>query len=220
MEFERILITGCGRSGTSHASALLSALDLCCGHETVFNLRAVTGGEVDWPADLIAESSWLAAPFLAALPAGTAILHQVRHPLDVIRSLVRIRLFAGGDAYAAFIDGQLEGINSAPALEACMRYWDEWNALVERQAHEAGLFYRRYNVEDLQPVFLSKLLADLGHFRSTDEIETRSKLVRADANTRGDKSGDDQLTWESLPECDAKHAVQARALEYGFGILA
>jgi hypothetical protein len=221
VEAERILITGCGRSGTGFTSALLKALDLECGHERVFSLHAVARGEVDWPESLPAESSWLAAPFLADLPAGTAILHQVRNPLSVVRSLARIRLFEDPGPYRDFAEQHMAengAFDDVAPLVACLRYWDEWNALVEREALGSDLFYRRYRVDELQPDYVAALLDELGQHRFVHEIEDRMRLVRSDSNTRGDKSLDGELTWESLPECAAKQAVLARASEYGFDL--
>jgi hypothetical protein len=213
----RILLTGCGRSGTSYTATLLTALDLRCGHEKVFRLPEIVRGEVDWPDDLPAESSWLAAPFLSSLPQDTLVLHQVRHPLAVIRSLRRVRLFDGAGPFRDFVAAHLgEPLASAPALEACLMYWDGWNALVEERAAQAGLSYRRYQLEELTPGFLSELLAELGQHRSPGEIAERQQLVRRDRNTRGDKSHDGDLTWDHLPACAARAAAEARAGAYGY----
>jgi hypothetical protein len=49
------------------------------------------------------DSSWLAAPFLAQLPTDALILHRVRHPLKVVRSLLGVRFFT--DRGRAFLTG-------------------------------------------------------------------------------------------------------------------
>ncbi len=217
MEGSRILITGCGRSGTSYTATLLSALDLRCGHESVFRLPEIVRGEVSWPDDLPAESSWLAAPFLDLLPPETFVLHQVRDPLSVLRSLRRIGLFERPGPFTKFVVEHLgEELEAAAPDEAGLFYWDRWNALVEERAARSGLTYRRLRLEELDPATLSGILVEAGYFRSPSEIEERQLHVRSDRNTRGDKSADADLTWASLPASAAKRAVEERALAYGY----
>jgi hypothetical protein len=85
------LITGCARSGTGYTASLFSELGVPCGHEAVFTPYS-TGFEGWGTAQ--GESSWLAVPFVEQLPAGTVVLHQVRHPAAVIGSLLAIGFFS------------------------------------------------------------------------------------------------------------------------------
>lgn len=62
-----------------------------CGHESVFH-----NGEVWWPGDLQADSSWMAATKLDQF--GLPVLLLVRHPLAVVKSWVEIGFFADWDA--------------------------------------------------------------------------------------------------------------------------
>ena len=99
------MVTGCARSGTAYMAAVFSRLGLSCGHEVVFGPRA---RRFDGFGGQHGDSSWLAAPFLSQLPEDTLILHRVRHPLRVVRSLLGVRFFAergrafltGDDLYA------------------------------------------------------------------------------------------------------------------------
>lgn len=219
MTERRLLLTGCGRSGTNYTANLLTSLGVLCGHERVFSLRNVLCGEAVWPADVPAESSWLGAPYLAHLPAGVVVLHQVRAPLDVLRSLERVGLFSGEDAYREFAERHMTRRGpcaGAGSLELGLRYWDEWNALVEEGARAAGRDYRRFRLDEVRPEFLRALLAELGYERSSERVEAAFAAVSPDANTRGDKSGDAALTWAALPEGELKRAVEARAAAYGF----
>lgn len=91
------VVTGCGRSGTEYIARALEAAGLRCGHEVLFNprTRAVPAfGAVD------GDVSWLAAPFVEALPAGTAVLHQVRDPFAVTASWFGLRFLADGGPYS------------------------------------------------------------------------------------------------------------------------
>jgi hypothetical protein len=93
------VVTGTARSGTAYLGALLDGLGLRCGHEDVFGPR--TRSFDGWHGR-DGDSSWLAAPFLGDL-GDALVLHQTRHPLKVVRSLVGVRFFA--DRSRAFLDG-------------------------------------------------------------------------------------------------------------------
>jgi hypothetical protein len=96
------VVTGCARSGTTYLSVVLSRLGLRCGHEVVFGPRTRS---FEGFRGQHGDSSWLAVPFLPELPADTLVLHRVRHPLRVVRSLLGIRFF--DDRSAAFLTGDV-----------------------------------------------------------------------------------------------------------------
>jgi DNA-binding transcriptional MerR regulator len=100
------VVTGCPRSGTHYLSEVLTRVGLVCRHEAVFgpHERAFTGlGRAH------GDSSWLAVPFLAQLPPDAVVLHQTRHPLEVVRSLLGIGFL---EDVAAWRDG-LEGLRAS-----------------------------------------------------------------------------------------------------------
>lgn len=78
----RLLVTGCGRSGTKWAARAVTAAGVGCGHEEAFSPYRQDIGDGGWRA----EASWCAAPFTPL--AGTHVVHLVRHPLLVVASLV------------------------------------------------------------------------------------------------------------------------------------
>lgn len=188
-------------------------------HERIFRLDAVHRGEVDWPESVEVESSWLAAPFLDKLPSDTLVVHQVRRPLDVLRSLERIRLFAEHGPYRDFAErhmtrrGDRAGLSS---LELGLRYWDEWNALVEEGAAALGLAYVRLRLEELDAARVETLLAELGRPRLPSQVRRALSEVSPRTNTRGDTSRDEELAWDSLPAGELRDAVEARAARYGY----
>ncbi|MEY2423469.1 MAG: hypothetical protein QOI95_3536 [Acidimicrobiaceae bacterium] len=75
----------------------MTAVGLRCGHEQVFGPRT---RQVPDLADLDGEASWLAAPFVAQLPRGTAVLHQVRDPFATVSSWFGLRFLADGGPYS------------------------------------------------------------------------------------------------------------------------
>lgn len=121
----RLLVTGCARSGTGWLAACLTAAGVDCGHEAVYGLSGPLDG--GWRA----EASWLAAPHRP--PAGTHVVHLVRHPLQVIRSNAERGLFGPPEPNAW---GEY-AIRHAPAiaggstrLARAAVYWTAWNRLV------------------------------------------------------------------------------------------
>jgi hypothetical protein len=86
-------------------SVVLSRLGLRCGHEVVFGpaTRSFPGFGTQH-----GDSSWLAVPFLDQLPTGedgAVVLHRVRHPLKVVRSLLGVRFF--DDRSSAFLSADV-----------------------------------------------------------------------------------------------------------------
>lgn len=124
----RLVVTGTGRCGTRYASHVLSAAGVPCGHEDVFTFRVANQGHRPKWGGLAADSSWLAVPFLPRLGARVVLL--VRHPLDVVRSMLALGWFA---------DGQRLQISRAvgrhrPEVHAersradqCLSLWLHWN---------------------------------------------------------------------------------------------
>lgn len=88
------IVTGSGRCGTTWLSRLLTVAGIPCGHESVFHpdTEAVISdiGGPDWRG-FRADSSWQAVPFLERFDYPVVLL--VRHPLDVVNSLVELGFF-------------------------------------------------------------------------------------------------------------------------------
>ena len=69
----RLLVTGCGRSGTKWLAHSLTVAGVPTGHEDAFSVAR--HGEGDWTSEV----SWLAAPYTPM--RGTHVVHLVRHPI-------------------------------------------------------------------------------------------------------------------------------------------
>jgi hypothetical protein len=162
----RVLITGCGRSGTSFVTALLRAL----GEPVRKEGRAAVPGEgtprdsnTCWYCCMLFEPNVAqnenitrcgcrfpgvgisaTGESLHAEPASITdhydiVLHQVRTPLDTIASSLT---FTPGSW--RYIDNKL-GVNALddPILRA-VRYWIDWNA------HAARIAHATHRLEDLE----------------------------------------------------------------------
>ncbi len=157
----RVLITGCGRSGTKYTSFLLRRLGLDVPHERVGR-------------DGIA--SWYLAVDAARVPFGAArgrlefeqAFQQVRHPLRVIASAATFK-----EATWRFICEHVPVGMDEPLLLRSARYWHYWNL-------EAGKIADwRYRIEDLEGAF-AQLCSRL-------EVKADPEAVRrlsSDVNTR------------------------------------
>jgi hypothetical protein len=128
----RLLVTGCGRSGTMWTAAALSSAGIDCGHE-----RAFTPGYPDRPARWgtgwwTAEVSGHAAPF-TPLP-DTYVVRLVRHPINVVTSIIHRRKrgqFGRDERAREFIEKHAPGVTSIEdPIERAATYWVRWNRLV------------------------------------------------------------------------------------------
>jgi len=94
-----LLITGAGCSGTGYISRLLTEWGYPCGHEAVYNPRAVIFGNPTWPSnphpDLVADASWLPTFNLAGVRGPIAL--QLRDPLQVALSYLQLGFYNWDD---------------------------------------------------------------------------------------------------------------------------
>lgn len=211
----RFLVTGCGRSGTGYTAALLRALGVPCGHEAVFRPDLLAAGTVDWPASRPGEASWLGAPHLLALPEGTVVLHQVREPVAVVRSHLRLGFFSHRTPFLDFAEEHYPELRGGAEVERCLRYWLGWNRLVELAAGIDALEYYRYRLEDVGPELVGDLLEVLGAPRGRDEVARALAAVPRDTNTRGAERLA-RPTWFELPAGELRDAVAELAAAYGY----
>jgi hypothetical protein len=160
----RVLVTGCGRCGTTYASLLLSRAGLHVPHERKVGRDGI--------------SSWLFAPGSVAVPWGPVparyrfehVVHLVRDPLAAIPSLATFRSSAWQYiALHAPIDP------TERVLLRAARFWLHWNALVERRAT------LRVRIEDM-PGALGGVLAHVGASDAAARVEREP--LRRDLNTR------------------------------------
>jgi hypothetical protein len=157
----KLLVTGCGRSGTKYIALVLRRLGLDVQHEAMGRDGVV---------------SWYMAVDAEGVPFGPArqdcefehVLHQVRHPLAVIASAASFK-----PQTWEFICAHIPVSMVDPLPLRCAKYWYYWNLEAERVAHW------RYRVEDLTSVF-ETLCARLRVRGDTAVLER----VPTDLNTR------------------------------------
>ncbi len=204
----RLLVVGCGRSGTGFLARVLDGAGIKCGHERVFS-PATTRPR--WGAAR-AESSWLAVPWLATLSRSDAfILHVVRDPLANARSWMGVGMFAANpdprhhvylDAVRRFAPGVLD---YATPLERWLAHWVVWNETAIRYGE------RTVKIEDLDAgdgAPLASLCAELG-LESHERVSESFAAVPRDFNTR---TVDTELAWDDILACDGELVARLRVI--------
>lgn len=186
------LITGTGRCGTNFMARVLHSCGICCGHETIFDdqginvalerleeemplrlswVSARTGHGWWHPYGLQAESSYMAAPYLAHdCLKDTLVVHIVRHPLEVISSfLLDIEHFCNPpnpkvkqwEDFIYFHLPELLEIDN-PIERVCL-YYIKWNSMIEKQSNvlhkietDAKVFLNSLGVQTPSTIFSDK----------------------------------------------------------------
>lgn len=212
----RFVVIGCSRSGTRYMAKLLSSLGLKCGHERVFNIFSIlpdgsralkTFAQL---CNMQGDSSFLAAPFLQGLPQDTVILHQIRHPVEVIRSHMGIRFFSEpiipsiwlADNHPDFIEvirryGP-QVICEPTEIQRCMRYWTVWNHLIQEAESLGSARYKRYQVESIDLAQLKDILQLIGTECPDQMLENSFDSLSRKTNSR---QRDESISWGAHPEC-------------------
>lgn len=215
---KKLLIIGCGRSGTLYTAEVFRALGLDIHHE-----RDVAGNQecgrdgfaswfltVDDPHPPYGPNAWGCEFFHT--------IHQVREPLKVIASFAQFILQKGQKSPAFLekhIPGFKEGIEN-PDLSAkeklillSSRYWYHWNLLAEKKASET------IQVEKLELV-LPRLSADLELDYKPESIANISK----ETNQRGIYLSEQPwvIDWKDIERLDPRLHDQIRnqAASYGY----
>lgn len=179
--FEKsFVITGTARSGTAWVAGILQELGLDAKYQHTFGQDKLH----DWNALLQAgahniepikkfsthgEVSWAAAAYIPLLDPAVPVVHLVRDPLKVVRSMYGQFLSPAADQgmYTALM---LDHLGSTISLmqeeDYCMHYWWKWNHLIEDRS------FLRMPLEDLNDGTDSwvELLDRLGEHKSINQI--------------------------------------------------
>lgn len=220
------VVTGTGRCGTVYMARLLTSLGFPCTHEAVFTPTGirrdsivkkvyVVGRENWFPINqnpdvwvtkqdkVVAESSYLAAPYLAELDSSK-VIHIVRNPVDTISSLLqefiyfRERPNSDSSVYHKFIYEHVPSLNQDldPILRTCL-FYVEWNELIERQ----------------KPDLLYPVESDVKVLMDFLGVDKNSYYTNRRCNIGGSRK-----TLTQIPEGKIKDRLIAMAERYGYTI--
>ncbi len=186
-----LLLTGCPRSGTGHATQVFQAQGLDIGHE-----RLGADGVSSWQFAVHDDRyPWHKAGERRDQHDFAVILHQVRDPLAVLASMQVLR-----QPDWTFISRHLE----LPQGDLARRinFYLDWTAICDRQAHY------RYRVEDL-PTEWPQLHQLCG---GKAEWTQAASAIPATYNHRRHGS----LTWKDILVIPRGKEVAAQASLYGY----
>lgn len=188
----KLLITGCGRSGTKYISELLKQNGYDVGHE-----EDGADGIASWSMT-IAQGEPVWGPSFQEYEFDT-IIHQVRNPVKVISSLHTFL-----DQSWDYIKKYIPIDENDSKLIMCAKYWYYWNLEAEKISQFT------YRIEDIDLV-LPKIINILGGEKYSEEI--LEELPR-DINKRSH----DLIPLEKIRDEDEKlyDNILKLALKYGY----
>lgn len=224
------VITGCGRSGTLFTARLLTLMGVRTSHEEYFTAFSTPRCEMQFAqwlswTDTEGEVSSLAAPRASVLSqmCGTDpsllvrwpihLVHLVRNPVCVIRSLMGLGTFAQTKWLLPnikfFFRHLLQASFDDAPIVLCMKYWLYWNRLIPATNNLAG----RVRIETItEPGVWRALLKMIGHEAGDDLTEAMERL----GTKHHGGARDDSVTWDALPAGALKDQIMADALIYGY----
>lgn len=207
-ERRKVLITGCGRSGTTYMASVLRKAGLAVRHEVMGDDGCSSWyfapREVPWfPPAHKSDPNKRHADGIVDVEFDIT-LHVVRHPIKVIPSA-----FATFEkANWKFVGQFIKDIDPRyPRLVNAIRYWLRWNKLVSKERPDAY----RFRIEDIDtewPVILDLL------GQPQCSVPDVSRTINRNSGFRAAP----KVTWEQLESVDALSvcAVKRYAKELGY----
>ena len=130
-----MVVAGSPGAGLGYVARVLRASGIPCSHEAVYDFTAAEPAE-RWPEP--AEASWAAAPWLSQLDRDVLVVHLVREPVALVRTLLGLRLCdwgLGEPGAQRFIQLHLGSVLSQPTpLQRSIAFAHSWAALVDAHA--------------------------------------------------------------------------------------
>lgn len=129
------LITGCGRSGTKYITRVLQKAGLDVEHEGYGkdgSVSFILAFEPDWYPCYHDEDN--------VIKEFDVVLHQVRHPLKVIKSFMTV----ASDATWDYVYHHIPITSDMNLIDRTVRYWYYWNLQAE------SISEMTYRIENLQ----------------------------------------------------------------------
>ena len=183
-----MIVTGTGRCGTVFMANALTSMGWPCGHEAVFGTegieraREIVQGKsppdnspiskseeiLSEGADLVGDSSYMAAPFLREFDA--TVIHVVRNPIFVVASMIGefFRNFSQPFPtdfedqpdhlrYESFIYRHVSELSEdIPQIDRACLFYIRWNEMIESSG-KVDLFHRIEDpIDKVKKLFLFK----------------------------------------------------------------
>ena len=198
----KVLVIGCGRSGTTYTTTLLRECGYDIQHESFGE-----DGSVSW-AMTVNQYSYISLEQVT--DSFEHIFHQVRNPLNVITSWSSNFYDPNSHFHNrvwSYIYQYIPQINqNDPLITKCAKYWYYWNLLAEEKAEW------RYRIEDIEEIF-PEFCEKLGIPTNLEALQR----VPKNTNTWSDTTN--KVTWEELErELDPElyQNIREMATRYGY----
>lgn len=158
----RYIVTGTGRCGTNYLAKLLCSAGVPCGRESVFNTSLKPVGK------LLADSSWMALPYLERNQYDATVVHLVRNPWDIMRGWLFDfeSVFSVWRTAAKLKPTNRFLIKHTPVIQKidspitrAMLYYIDWNKRIRALAHN-GYRVIRVRAEDSEKNILTNIGID------------------------------------------------------------
>lgn len=191
-----VVVTGTGKCGTVFMAKLLTSTGINCGHESIFTNKGLeeallrlndpflihlsecsTNATEKWtePKDIVADSSYMSAPFLNnEIFKDAKIIHVVRHPINVISSFVLCGNYFTNKPvkhniyYEKFIKSHCPEVynNNYDCVTRGAIFYIKWNEMIENLSNKNNYFF--YRIED-DPSKLIKFLNKENYSKDIDK---------------------------------------------------
>jgi len=202
----KYIITGCPRSGTKFVAKLLTQGGIPCNHELIWGMPGIVG--LSHP-NAIAESSWMAAPFISSYKQqypDSKIIHIIRNPLMQISSTYHKGIMEDysfrSNLYAFYRELYLPILRRMSVMDRYIYFWIYWNRIAGEYADYT------YRLEDL--VENPKIIFDdLGVEIEDEELSTEK--VNEYKNVK-------RLTFHHIKNSEFKDELIKEALKYEYKI--
>lgn len=203
----KIVIAGCGRSGTLYMREVCKCFDLDVGHEGFLK-----DGISSWYIGEGTRAALLRARYSEA-KCDVRFFHLVREPIAVINSMYKCDIRddrAALDFYRRYINDHF-----APHISKTAEWWLNWNKWVSELYPESFLL----RVESMDEGGLNTFASALG-LEVTDEIREKVKLVPTDTHALNDEN---EIPYYKMPYFDLFFPKLATKLKevgrsYGYAI--
>lgn len=199
----RAVILSTGRAGSGYIARLLTDAGVPCGHEDVFKFtrKGFRG--------LKADSSWLALPYVERGEFDGRVFHQVRHPLDVLSSLLNGDMEANAaKPYAHYQQAHLHGdYPTGDYRTFAVRFVVDWNRRCEQQAEQT------WRVEHVDMEVVATVAAAVGVKVSVGRAKVALRKTPTTTNKHPDGP---RLDWADLDGIDGADDLRAQARRYGY----
>ena len=205
---KRFLVTGCPRSGTKYTTTLFRHLGVHVEHEKVFGVGEALGRRPHRWRVFEGDVSWLAVPFLPlhGEDEDVVVLHQLRHPLEFVRSVVGFGFLSDERADLAFPQvvrrHAPEVYEPATQPERGATMWKVWNARAEPHADIT------YRLEDLDADLLLELCRMIELPVTEEQVAFAIEELPKNINRR---VRDESVPWEAI-----EPIVGEAAAHYGY----